>query len=190
MTISRLSCALGVLSLLPGAATASDALDEVAPKTLSVLVQVNAQGKVTSVSPASHLPPKFQKLLRSNLDEMITAPAMDKSGKPVSSEFVLNVQMQATPRPDGNYDLGFNYLSTIPVPYGAWYWVNRDGRELALASQSKAGQGPRFHRLDRPIPWERDHHPRPQPQPNPQPPQPGFRAQGAPVQSSSQSTHP
>jgi hypothetical protein len=56
-------------------------------------------------------------------------------GHPVSSQFVINLAMQATPRTDGKYDARFVYVSTSPVPSGSWYWVHQDGVRLALAPQ-------------------------------------------------------
>src|SRR6185312_6058655 len=82
-----------------------------------VLGQVDAAGKVTRASPAYTLPPKMTRLLRDNLSEMIRKPATDKHGKPTSSQFIMNMALQAK-----------------PVPPGSWYWVHLDGDRLALAS--------------------------------------------------------
>ena len=100
-----------------------------------VLVQVDARGKVTSASPAYELPPKMTRLLNANLNEMIRSPATDKNGKPVSSQFIMNVALQAQPNGAGEYSAHFAYVSTRPVPPGNWYWVHLDGDRLALASQ-------------------------------------------------------
>jgi hypothetical protein len=137
MKIFQLFFSLGVLAFFPGFATAAPyQLDESTQKLLPVLVQVNAHGKVTDVSPATPLSPTLNRLLRANLDEMIRAPAIDDQGHPTSSQFVINLALRTSPRPDGNYDAAFAYVSTSPVPAGAWYWVSADGRQLALASRN------------------------------------------------------
>jgi hypothetical protein len=136
------SLALGALIFVSGmAAAGSGSLSAFIPKVLPVLVQVDAHGKVTGVSPATELSPKLRRLLRANLDEMITAPAIDDKGRPTSSQFVINLALQTSPRADGNFDVSFAYVSTAPVPSGSWYWVHTDGRELALASQSSRNRG-------------------------------------------------
>ncbi|MFK2876969.1 hypothetical protein [Rhodanobacter hydrolyticus] len=109
-----------------------------------VLVQVDTHGKVTEASPAYSLPPKMGRLLNTNLGEMIHAPAIDKSGKPIPSQFVMNVALQAKPSGAGNYEAHFAYVSTEPVPPGSWYWVHLDGDRLALASRDRFPSGRRF----------------------------------------------
>lgn len=99
-----------------------------------VLVRVDAAGKVTQASPAYTLPPKMTRLLRDNLSEMIRKPATDKHGKPTSSQFIMNVALQAKPNGAGAYEAFFSYVSATPVPPGSWYWVHLDGDRLALAS--------------------------------------------------------
>ncbi|BFI95464.1 MAG: hypothetical protein RSP_09740 [Rhodanobacter sp.] len=100
-----------------------------------VLVRVDAQGKVTEASPAYALSPKMSRLLQDNLGEMIRKPATDKHGKPVSSQFIMNVALHATPNGASDYDAYFTYVSAKPVPPGSWYWVHLDGDRLALANQ-------------------------------------------------------
>ena len=137
MKTVQLFLVLGALIAVPGiSVSASGSLSEFVPKVLPVLVQVDAHGKVTGASPATELSPKLNRLLRANLDEMIRAPAVDKNGRAMSSQFVINLALHTSPRPDGDFDVKFAYVSTSPVPAGSWYWVHTDGRELALASQS------------------------------------------------------
>lgn len=100
-----------------------------------VLMRVDAHGKVTQVSPAYRLPLKLDRLLRANLDEMISKPAVDKQGKAIPSQFIMNVALRTEPRSSGDYDAWFDYVSTAPVPSGSWYWVHLDGDRLALANQ-------------------------------------------------------
>lgn len=109
-----------------------------------VLLKVDTQGAITSMSPAYKLTPKLENLLRSNLGEMISKPATDKAGKPISSQFIMNVALDAQKRADGNYDVRFAYVSTSPVPPGSWYWLHLDGDRLALASQDMRPHGMRI----------------------------------------------
>lgn len=125
---------LGVLSVGANANAGSGSLNDFTPKYLPVLVQVNSRGKITDVSSSTQLSPKFDRLLRQNLDEMIHQPAIDH-GRPVSSQFVINLALQVTPRKEGDYLANFAYLSTSPVPNGSWYWVKINGHRLALASR-------------------------------------------------------
>lgn len=129
----RFLAVLGFSLVASQAALAVDSPNEFPLKTLPVLVNVDAAGKITSASPAMRLPPNIERLLRNNLDEMVSGPAHWK-GKAVSSQFVINVALQTTPRDDGKFDAGFAYLSALPVPTGRWHWVNEDGRRLLLAS--------------------------------------------------------
>ncbi|MFC5743751.1 hypothetical protein [Dyella tabacisoli] len=136
---------VGVLSSIGGAAmAATGALSPFTPRYLPVLVQVNPEGKVTSVSPAIELSPVFSRLLAKNLDEMITKPAYDH-GHPVSSQFVINLALRATPREEGDYDAQFAYISTSPVPMGTWHWVDVEGRRFALAGPNNHSTDGRVH---------------------------------------------
>lgn len=145
--MKRLSMTMfaAVLAVGAGAAMAdSQSLNEFRPRVMPVLVHVDARGKVTEVSPSTELSPKVSRLLRENLDEMITKPATEH-GRPVSSQFVINLAMQASPRQEGDYLARFVYVSSSPVPNGSWYWVHIDGHRLALANRSDFGRQPRFH---------------------------------------------
>lgn len=108
-----------------------------------VLVYVNAHGQVTDFTPAYSLSPELMHLLRANLNDMIHTPATDKNGKPVSTQFVINVSLQTTSRSSGGYDAQFTYVSASPVPNGKWYWSHDDTGRLGLASRdiSTAFQG-------------------------------------------------
>ncbi|UGB37164.1 hypothetical protein [Frateuria soli] len=125
---------LGSLAAAQGAAATSMSLHQFTPKVLPVLVQVDSHGKVTQVSPSIELAPRYERLLRQSLDQMITRPANDH-GRPIASQFVINLGLETTARPDGNYDARFVYVSTSPVPPGSWYWVHVDGHRLALRSR-------------------------------------------------------
>ncbi len=134
----------GILSAATGGAMAdSGSLNEFRPRVLPVLVQVNAQGKVTDVSPAMELSPRLNRLLRRNLDELISKPATEH-GRPVASQFIANLALRVTPRQEGNYDAQFAYVSSSPVPSGSWYWVHIDGHRLALASRNVDNRGTRL----------------------------------------------
>ncbi|RDS81899.1 hypothetical protein [Dyella psychrodurans] len=99
-----------------------------------VLVRVNAQGKVTDFIPAYPLSPELTRLLGANLNEMIHTPATTKDGKPVPTQFVINVALQSEPRSTGDYDVHFTYVSAFPIPLGRWYWSRNNFGQLALGS--------------------------------------------------------
>ena len=145
----RATClAVAVVAMLGSTGAIADdsmSLNQFPHKVEPVLVQVNAQGRVTQASPAYRLTPRFSRLLRANLDEMIRKPAVDKHGKPMPSQFIMNLAVRTEPRADGDYKAWFAYVSTKPVPPGSWYWVHLDGDRLALASQDM-----RFRRGMRP----------------------------------------
>lgn len=139
----------GMLTVGSGAVLASSwSLNEFKPKVMPVLVQVDSQGKVTDASPANELPPRFDRLLRENLDQMITKPATDRHGRPISSQFIINLTLEATPRPEGDYSARFAYVSSKPVPSGSWYWVHIDGHRLALADRNSFRRTEHFHYND------------------------------------------
>lgn len=120
------------LALAVGSAGAeSMSLNRFREHVLPVLVKVDRHGKVTRLSSAIELAPRFDRLLRQTVDQLISGPAMDH-GKPVASQFVMKLGMQATARPDGAYDARFVYLSSLPVPSGEWIWQHEDGHRLAL----------------------------------------------------------
>lgn len=104
-----------------------------------VLVHVNAQGRVTDALPAYRLSPDLMRLLRSNLDEMIHKPAFDKQGKPMATQFIINLTLQSAPRSGGGYDAHFAYVSASPVPEGRWYWTHDATGRLGLASSDALG---------------------------------------------------
>lgn len=101
---------------------------------LPVLVRVNDQGAIGYMSSAYELRPQYERMLRKTLDEMITAPARNKSGQAIASEFIIYVTARTTPRKDGKYDFGFTYVSARPVPFGNWIWGQYDSGRLALLS--------------------------------------------------------
>ncbi|PWK91889.1 hypothetical protein [Fulvimonas soli] len=132
----RIAALAGALLMASHAAlAASSSLSPFPPKLLPVLVNVNAQGKVTKASPAMELPPNLNRLLQQNLDELITGPAHARD-RAVSSQFIVNLYLKTAPRADGSFDASFAYASTQPVPPGSWHWANIDDRRLALVSDS------------------------------------------------------
>lgn len=122
----------------------SGSLNHFKPRYLPVLVQVDSKGKVTDVSPSIQLTPQFDRLLHQNLDNLITGPAIDH-GRPISSQFVINLALQVSPRKEGDYLAKFAYMSISPVPSGSWYWVHVDGHRLELASRNSLDRQPRMH---------------------------------------------
>lgn len=143
-------CALATTSLLfavAGPATAASmSLNHFTPHVLPVLVEVNDQGEVTSMSPAYDLRPSIRRALRKTLDKMITQPARDEDGEAISSQFVIKLATKTTPRKDGKYNLQFVYASAVHVPYGSWYWNHVDGHRLALMRQDPLFRTRRVHR--------------------------------------------
>lgn len=112
-------------------ATDSPSLNHFKSRVMPVLVQVNAHGKVTRVSPSSTLTPSISRLLRKNIEEIVSGPAMEHQ-QPVSSQFVMNVVLNTTPQAGGGYYAQFAYVSAVPAPAGPQHWVNIDGHQLAL----------------------------------------------------------
>jgi hypothetical protein len=135
----------GILATQAGAAMAvSGSLNEFKPRVMPVLVHVNSKGKITDVSPSTQLSPVFNRLLLQNLDELITKPATTRKGRPIDSQFIINLALQVTPRKEGDYDAHFAYVSSLPVPSGSWYWVHINGHQLALANQADRWQNSNF----------------------------------------------
>ena len=78
----------------------SGSLVEFKPTVMPVVVQVDAQGRVTDILPSGQLTPQMRKMLVTQLDAWIIKPATVK-GHPVSSRFIVEVAMQAKPRITG-----------------------------------------------------------------------------------------
>lgn len=176
MKRSHVVVLVGAWSALGGvamASTSSGSLNPFPQRVLPVLVQVNAAGKVTSASPAIALEPQMSRLLSQNLNEMITKPA-EARGRPIASQFILNLQIEAAKRPDGNYDAHFVSVSTQPVPAGNWHWVDIEGRMWALAGPD--GHTP-FQHTRQMEPMQRDN--RYSPATNAAPASPGVAAPAA-----------
>jgi len=128
--------ALGMLvASATAAASDSMSLNRFKSHVLPVLVQVDSRGQITDVSSSTQLSPSFDRLLRSSLDQMINAPAMDH-GRPVASQFVINLALDVKPQSDGKYEAKFAYVSASPVPLGSWYWSHEDGHRLALVNRN------------------------------------------------------
>ena len=147
-----------VAAACPGHAQDAMSLNGFHNHALPVLVRVDSAGKVTSVLPSVQLSPRTDRLLRSNLKQMITQPAKYK-GKAVSSQFVIQLALVTEPRGDHTYSAHFEYVSAMPVPSGLWYWVHVNGHRLALAEDD--GGRHRFMRIDRDWPMQPGYPPRP-----------------------------
>lgn len=125
-----------LLSFAAGMASASPKQDTTtAPRVVQVLVDVNANGEVTAVTPAYKLRPAFVRQIRDALQKMITEPAM-KHGEPVSSQFVLTLGLVATVRENGESSVKIKYISSKALPNGSWYWQSSPNHRLTLAGQS------------------------------------------------------
>lgn len=125
-----------VVGVAPLASASSWSLNHFKSHVLPVLVTVNSQGVVTDVSPAYPLrKPSMRRQLKAALEEMITGPATSH-GKAVASQSVITLALQATPQANGKYQVKFQYVGAVPVPYnGSWFWQHIDGHRLALTNQ-------------------------------------------------------
>ncbi len=132
LTLFALLLALVGVSALANPADGDSASQ---PHLLPVLVHVDTHGTVTAVSPAYELRPSMVKALRGSIQKMITKPAM-KNGKPVRSQFVINLRMTTVVRKDGSHAAQYTYLSSKPLPAGSWHWTHTDDHRLALTDQS------------------------------------------------------
>ncbi|MFK2876968.1 hypothetical protein [Rhodanobacter hydrolyticus] len=104
------------------------------PRIESVLVQVDAQGKVTETSPAYALSPSLTQLLDANVRQMIRSPGTDKNGKPIPTQFLMNLSLESKPNSAGGYDVHFAYVSSKPLPFGSWYWTRLPDDRVELAN--------------------------------------------------------
>lgn len=100
---------------------------------LPVLVRVDKQGRVTDMQPARRLRPNMRRLLRKTLDQMIVNPAT-RHGRAVSSQFVMQLAIDASKQPDGKYKVHFAYVSSMPVPLLPLHWIRTEGDRLALST--------------------------------------------------------
>lgn len=152
---SLIACAIAAFA---GTALASSgSLVEFKPRVMPVVVQVDAQGRVTDILPSEQLTPRLQKMLVNQLDAWIIKPATVK-GHPVGSRFIVEVAMQAKPRKDGNYDASFVYVKSVAMPFaGAVHWnVINGGLELALVSDMGGHERQVFDTTDR---WQGNYQP-------------------------------
>lgn len=155
-----------VLALTTAAATASAQLSSpegitIAPVSadlVPVLVRVNKHGQVTSVSAPIRLKASWSRLLRENISEMVTAPAM-KDGKGVDSQVIFMVALQTSERVDGDYDASFTAREIRPAPSGSFSWKVQDGR-YSLVDYNNIRQARRLDLPSTPPPMPRfDHAP-------------------------------
>jgi hypothetical protein len=136
MYFFRASLVFCAIAAFAGTAMASSgSLVEFKPRVMPVLVQVNANGRVTDIQPSFPLTPWSQKLLAQQLDAWIDRPATYK-GRPVSSRFIVEVAMHTQSRKDGKYDASFVYVKSLPAPFGgSMHWNIIDGGlEVALVA--------------------------------------------------------
>lgn len=71
-----LPCLMLVLSMAMAAGTAAAPAHHAGNRMIPVIVNVDAHGKVTDVTPAYNLHPSFVRKLRETLQHMIEKPAM------------------------------------------------------------------------------------------------------------------
>ncbi|RDS79685.1 hypothetical protein DWU98_16605 [Dyella monticola] len=126
---------VALLSSTSGMAGEPATTDQTKGNIEPVLVRVDTQGKVTDVSPAYPLSHSLMRVLRANLDQMIHKPATDKQGKPIPSQFIIEVALKSEQTTSGEYAAHFAYVSARPVPAGSWYWAHDPNGQLVLSSQ-------------------------------------------------------
>lgn len=126
--------AAGIVAALAGVPALSFAqLWNQKPAVMPVVVQVNAQGKVTDINPALQLRPWMRQMLIKQIDAWIVNPLTVK-GHPVDSRFIIEVAMRTNPAADGKYDVSFVYVKSLPLAYGGpqhWNVIN-GGLQFAL----------------------------------------------------------
>lgn len=159
MNLRLMTCALLMVAVAaPGHAQDSMSANGFRNHALPVLVRVDSVGKVTLVLPSVQLSPRTDRLLRANLDQMITQPAKYR-GRAVSSQFVIQLALVTEHKGDDTYSAHFEYVTAMPVPAGSWYWVHINGHRLALAEDD--GSHRRFLHIDQDGPFWREVRPGP-----------------------------
>ncbi|WP_156455897.1 MULTISPECIES: hypothetical protein [Stenotrophomonas] len=126
------------LAMLAGIAQADNPVPS-HQRVLPVLVKLNTQGRVTDVNPALRLPPKIDRLLRANINELFSGPTNTAApgDSDSSRQFVANMTTVATPSGSEYLQtVHFALVSTQTVPIGNWYWAHTDGRRLALVNRN------------------------------------------------------
>lgn len=108
------------------------------PRIIWTVVNVNKLGKVTSILPSERLPPWEHKLLMNQLHAWFNQPATNKHGKPISSRFVMKLDMRVKPTTAGAYAANFTVAKTMPINFGGpVYWnMSEPGDYLTLVSAS------------------------------------------------------
>lgn len=123
---------MGMASLASAAGSNSMSLNGFKHHVLPVLVTVDKQGHVTDMASAYELRPEMRRAVHHAVDGMITGPAVWKD-KPIASQVVLNLALDAKPQDDGKYAVRWVYAGSQPVPYDpSWTWSHIDGHRLAL----------------------------------------------------------
>ena len=153
---SLIACAIAAVA---GTALASSgSLVEFKPRIMPVVVQVNADGRVTDILPSEQLTPSWQRMLIEQLNAWIVKPATVKD-RPVASRFIVEIAMQAKPRKDGKYDANFVYVKSLPLAFGgALHWeVVNGGMEFALVSDSVSNPGHERRVFDTTDYWQRNY---------------------------------
>lgn len=110
-------------------------------QVIPVLVKVDARGRVSDINPAFRLSPKLSRLLEDNLQEIVTAPANNKDGRAVSSQFIANMALTTLTAEDGRPAVQFTYVSSQSIPRGEWSWAHVDNRNLALVNRDQPIRG-------------------------------------------------
>lgn len=122
-----LVAALTVSNFVAEAATITVARTE--NGVMPVLVSIDKTGTVQKIQATEQLKPAYARLLRKNIQEMITAPAKDGE-RYVDSQVVMRVRLIADPASGGDYTAHYVAADSTPtmVPLGAWSWSIVGGR--------------------------------------------------------------
>lgn len=113
--------ALALCTIVLGAAVAAPAFASDASRdTLMVLVAVNSSGMVTKIDSAERVQPSERHALENTIRRMILAPAKDKDGNTIASQFVMRLVV----RDGGDSKTPEFALDGIqPVLTGPMMWV-------------------------------------------------------------------
>lgn len=116
----------------PAALSASSNATTPESHVVSLLVHVNAKGEVTDIDPAYKLRSDLKQVVSNVVHKMITKPATNKDGKPMSSQLVLVLALKTQSSENGKANVKVDYISSRPVPIGVWHWVHLPNQRLAL----------------------------------------------------------
>ncbi|WP_305805765.1 hypothetical protein [Stenotrophomonas sp. YIM B06876] len=89
---------------------------------LQVLVTLDARGKVSRIDLADRMSPALTRVLRQDIEQIVSSPAFNATGSLTGRQFVANMASTVTPLADGNYSVDFTMVSSQPLSHGTWVW--------------------------------------------------------------------